>query len=158
MAFSAGAAAQQYKWTDKDGKVRYGDTPPPGVKAKRLGGASAPAAAAPAPAPDAGAAKSAAAKASSPARKGPLTPAEQEAEFLKRRLDAEKEREKAAKLAEEAEGKRVNCTNARTQLRLLESGERILKTDAKGERYYVEDSQRAAETERARKNLSDWCG
>ena len=37
MLFALGvattAAAQAYKWVDKDGKVRYGDTPPPGVKA-----------------------------------------------------------------------------------------------------------------------------
>src|SRR3954471_13167483 len=36
LAFSGVAAAQAYKWVDKDGKVRYGDTPPPGVKATPL--------------------------------------------------------------------------------------------------------------------------
>src|SRR6185436_7157805 len=48
LAFSAGAAAQTYKWVDKDGKVRYGDTPPPDAKVQRLkpppGPAEAPAA------------------------------------------------------------------------------------------------------------------
>jgi len=49
LAFAATALAQQYKWVDQDGKVRYGDTPPPGVQATRLKPpVSAPAAPAPA--------------------------------------------------------------------------------------------------------------
>ena len=36
LACSGLALAQQYKWVDADGKVRYGDVPPPGVKATPL--------------------------------------------------------------------------------------------------------------------------
>ena len=46
VLFSATAMAQQYKWVDQNGKVQYGDVPPPGVKAQRLkppAGGSAPA-------------------------------------------------------------------------------------------------------------------
>src|SRR5467141_1225191 len=32
IAFAATALAQQYRWVDKDGKVGYGDTPPPGAR------------------------------------------------------------------------------------------------------------------------------
>ncbi len=72
LAFAAGAAAQAYRWVDKDGKVRYGDTPPPGVKASPLklpqgGGANV------VSPPDDAAGKA--------AKKGPLTPAEQDAEY-----------------------------------------------------------------------------
>ena len=35
LAFGV-AQAQGYRWVDKDGKVRYGDVPPPGVKATPL--------------------------------------------------------------------------------------------------------------------------
>lgn len=45
--FAAAASAQQYKWTDKDGKVRYGDVPPPGVTTTKLKAPSASPAAAP---------------------------------------------------------------------------------------------------------------
>jgi hypothetical protein len=40
LAVAAGAAAaqQMYRWTDKDGKVHYGPTPPPGVAAKAVKG------------------------------------------------------------------------------------------------------------------------
>lgn len=49
LAAACSAGAQTYRWTDKEGKVRYGDTPPPGVKAaaiKAPAGTEAPAAAA----------------------------------------------------------------------------------------------------------------
>ena len=46
LSFVSGATAQQFRWVDKDGRVQYGDTPPPGVKVTRLKpppGGSAPA-------------------------------------------------------------------------------------------------------------------
>jgi hypothetical protein len=139
------AAAQQYKWTDRDGKVQYGDVPPPGANATPLKG--------PRTAPAAPAADAAAKDAS----KGPLTPAEQEAEYRKRQLEAQKGREKEERATQEAQIKRDNCAGAREQLRVLESGQRYARTDAKGERYYVDDDQRAAETARARKSVGEWC-
>jgi hypothetical protein len=152
LAFAGAAAAQQFKWVDKDGKVRYGDVPPPGVKATPLRAPSGPAAPAPA------AAAKGAVKDGKGAPSGPLTPAQQEAEFRKRQAEADKAREKEAKSAEEARGRQENCRNAQGNLRQLESGERIARTDAKGERYFVDDDQRGAEIIRARKAVSDWCG
>jgi hypothetical protein len=143
--FAAPGLAQQYKWVDKTGRVGYGDTPPPGAKVTVLRGpSSAPPAAATTDAKE--------------APKGPLTPAQQEAEFRKRQQEAEKAREEQAKLAQEAQAKQQNCANAQSQLRALESGQRIMRTDAKGERYYLEDAQRASESAQARKAVGDWCG
>jgi hypothetical protein len=141
LAFSAVAMAQQYKWVDGNGKVQYGDTPPPGVQATPVR-------------PPSGAAAQPAAKAD---KKGPLTPAEQEAEYRKRQLEAGKEREKQAQLAQEAEAKKENCSRAQQNLRTLESGQRIARTDAKGERYYLEDAQIAQETAKARQGVQQWC-
>lgn len=134
------AAAQQYKWVDKNGRVRYGDVPPPGVKATPLRAPAGPAT------PPAG------------AKGGPLTPAQQEAEFRKRQIEAAKGREKAEKEAEQARVKQENCQNAQANLRMLESGQRIARVDAKGERVFLDDDQRKAEADRARKAVSDWCG
>jgi hypothetical protein len=145
------AAAQQYKWTDRNGKVQYGDVPPAGVKATPMRGPTA----APAPAAPAADAKGGAAK--DAGSKGPLTPAEQEAEYRKRQAEAQKGQEKEEKAAQDAQAKRENCANAREQLRVLESGQRYARTDAKGERYYLDDDQRAAETARARKAVGEWC-
>ena len=38
VAASAALAQQMYRWTDKDGKVHYGPTPPQGVAAKAVKG------------------------------------------------------------------------------------------------------------------------
>jgi hypothetical protein len=150
LSFAHQAFAQQYKWVDKDGKTQYGDTPPPGAKATPLKGPGAPAGAA-------GAESKGAAKDAKAAAKGPLTPGEQDAEFRKRQLEAQKAREKDAQTAQDRESKRANCANAQEQVRALESGQRISRTDAKGERYYIDDEQRVAEIARARKAASEWC-
>lgn len=137
LAFGV-AQAQQYKWVDQNGKVQYGDVPPPGVKTQRL------------KPPPGGAAPAAAAK------KGekPLSP---EAAYRKRQEDAQKEREKGAQAEQEAAAKRENCARAQESLRTLESGQRIARTDAKGERYYLEDAQIAQETARARQIAKESC-
>jgi hypothetical protein len=150
LVFAAAAFAQQYKWVDRNGKTQYGDTPPPGVKATPLRGPSAPPSA---PAPEG----KAAAKDAKAAPKGPMTPAEQEADFRKRQLEAQKSREKEEKSTQDKEARRANCTAAQESVRSLESGTRISRTDAAGERYYVEDNQRAAELTKARKARNDWC-
>ena len=143
LGFAAAAAAQQYKWVDQDGKVRYGDVPPPGVKATRL---KPPAAGAAPAAPASAAQKDSGAKALSP-----------EAAFRKRQEDAEKERVKEAKAEQEKAENAENCARAQGALRALESGQRIARTDAKGERYYLEDAQIAQETAKARESVKEWC-
>jgi hypothetical protein len=139
---AAGAvSAQQYKWIDQDGKVRYGDTPPPGVKAQPLR---------PPPGPASPSSSASAAK------KGekPLTP---EQAFQKRQQDAAKDAEKQAQADGEARAKRENCERAQEVLRTLESGQRIQRTNAQGERYYLEDAQIAQETARARTAVQQSC-
>jgi hypothetical protein len=143
---AAGASAQQYKWVDRNGRVQYGDTPPPGASAtplRRPSGSAAPAA----PAAEAKAAP----------KKGPLTPAEQEAEFRKRQEEGAQERQKQAKASEQAAAKKENCAIARNQLQTMESGQRIARTDAKGERYFLEEAQIAQEAARARQAVQQWC-
>lgn len=157
VAFTATATAQLYRWTDKDGRVHYTATPPPpGVESRTLQTPSAPP---PAPASD-DAAKDASANDASAkeARKGPLTPAEQEQEFRKRQLEAQKAREKQAQADKDAETKRQNCARAREALATFESGQRISRTSAQGERYFLDDQARARETEAARQAVRDWCG
>lgn len=140
LAFGASAFAQQYKWVDKDGRVRYGDVPPPGVQARPL--RPPPAVSAPPAAPDA---------------KAPLSTAEKDAEFRKRQEEALKEREKQEIASRDAAAKKENCARAQEYLRTLQSGQRITRTDAKGERVFLEDSQVAQETAQARQAVQQWC-
>jgi hypothetical protein len=139
------AFAQQYKWVDQNGRTQYGDNPPPGVKATPLRGASA--------APTAPASPGAAAK--GPAK--PLTPAEQEAAFRDRQKAAQKAADKAADSARDDDARKENCARAQEYLRSLESGVRIAITGKDGERFYLEDDQRASETAKARQMVQQSC-
>lgn len=145
-AFATGALAQAYKWVDKDGKVRYGDSPPPGVKATPLKGPPP----APTQAPGAAAKKDAAAK----DKEKPLTP---EAAFRKRQQEKQEAEQKAEKERAEAGKKRENCDNAQLNLRNLQSGQRIATTNAAGERVYMEDAQREQAIQAAQRSVSEWC-
>lgn len=160
LAFAAVAQAQNYKWVDKDGKVRYGDTPPPGVKATPLKGPAAPPPPPPAAAKDAKGAPDAkdgkdAKAAAKPA--GPMSAKDQEADFRKRQAEQKKAAEKAAKAEQEAAVKRQNCEVARSRLRDLEGGVRIAQTNEKGERVFMDDDQRAREIAASRKSVAEWC-
>ncbi len=133
---TASAYGQSYRWIDKDGKVRYGDTPPAGVKSKALGTpASGSVPQAPAKAADKGAGVRPAAAAPDP-----------------REAAERAEREKR-----EAAMARDYCEHARQQLAALESGQRISRTDSKGERYFLEDAQRNQEVAKFRESASQWC-
>jgi len=140
LALAASAGAQQYRWVDEDGHVRYGDVPPPGVKATPLKPPPGPAAP---PASAKGAAK-------------PLTPAEQEAAFRKRQIDAQKAQEKSDKADQDRQAKSDNCARAQEVLRSLDLG-RVSRVDAKGERYYLDDTQIAAERAKANDSASKNC-
>jgi len=141
LGIAFAAMAQQYKWVDKDGRVQYGDTPPPGVKATRLKGP---------PPSSAPAAEPAAKKDGKP----PLTP---EAAFRKRQQEAKENEEKAAKERADADAKRANCDSAQTSLRQIQSGQRMSTVNAAGERVFIDDEQRARQAERAQRAVDEWC-
>jgi Domain of unknown function (DUF4124) len=143
----AGAAQAQIKcWTTADGKRACGDAPPAGAKVTTVRGASAP--------PDGAPATAASAK---DAPKGPQTAAEKEQDYRKRQGEAQKAAAKAEQEQQDAAAKKENCDRSRETLRSLESGERIQRTDAKGERYIMEDAQREQETVKARTLVQQAC-
>lgn len=126
----APAFAQAYRWVDKDGKVRYSDVPPSGTKSSTLR--------APPPAPVAPAAKSA-----------PKAPGD--AKDTAAAKDAKEKDPKEIAVARE------NCERSREQQSILESGQRVTRIDAKGERYFMDDAQRAQEITKAKESVSQWC-
>jgi hypothetical protein len=139
--FAAAASAQQYKWVDKDGRVRYGDVPPPGANVQRLKP----------PPPGVGAPTT---EAKTGEKDKPLSP---EAAFQKRQKEQQDQEQKAARERGEAEAKRLNCEQAQAHLRSIQSGQRIATTNAAGERVFLEDDQIAKERERAQRSVNDWC-
>lgn len=152
IGFAAAAHAQLYKWLDKDGKTRYGDAPPAGVKATALGApasGSGPAAAVPAAAAPGAAPKD--------AKKGPLTPAEQAQEYRKRQEDEKTASAKAQSERQAQAAKAEDCARAREYLRTLESGQRIVRTNAAGERYFMDESQTAQELAKSQQSIQQTC-
>ena len=143
------AQAQAYRWVDKDGKVRYGDVAPPGVKATPL---RAPPSAPPSPPTTAG--KDGAGK---DARKGPLTPAEQEQAYRERQMKAKEDQEKMAKEQLVAEQRKQNCASAQDAVRMLQSGRRVSSLNANGETVFLEEAQKEERIAQASKVAAESC-
>lgn len=136
------AQAQIKCWTGADGKRSCGDTPPAGAKVTTVKVPSSPP---PAPA------------ASKDAKKGPLTPAEQAAEFRKRQAEAQKAAAKADQERQEAALKRENCERAKETVGGIQSGQRISRFNEKGERFFLDESQMQQELAKARQTVQQWC-
>jgi hypothetical protein len=144
------AAAAQWAWKDENGRVVYSDRPPPASVApdrivRQPGGNALNAAGASADAK--GDAKAA----------GPKTWAERETEYKKRQTErADAEKKSNEEQAQQAQ-RRADCERARSYAATIESGTRIVRTDAKGERAVLDDDQRAAELARARELIARSC-
>ncbi|CAN5596989.1 hypothetical protein BH09PSE5_BH09PSE5_50180 [soil metagenome] len=145
-------ADAQWKWRDKSGRVQYSDLPPPpGVPEQDIlqhppttrRNVSPPTAPA------------------SPAASNPLSPATSKGEP---ELEAKRkavEQEQAAKLkAEEDKNaalRAANCTKAKGQMKALEDGIRMARTNEKGEREVLDDNARAEEMTRTRAIMASDC-
>ena len=145
MLAASAAQAQVYKCLDANGVTVYRQDPcPPSMKSGTMSKPSiAPPAAGKAGKGD--------------AKKGPLTPAEQEQAFRQRQQDAAKASKEADAKAEQAKIKEQNCNNARQRLATYSLGGRISRVDANGERYYMEDSQIDSEKAKAQADISSMC-
>jgi len=152
LAF-ASAAWAQYVWTDEKGVKQFSDMPPPNsVPKSRIlkqpGGRSAPAA-------STATSADAAAVADAAEPKAPLTTAEKNADFIKRRAAQADKDKKAADEAQSARNKAKNCENSRNYQSALASGQRIASTDKNGERTFLSDEQRNREMQETNRILAD---
>ena len=151
-ALACSAAVAQWAWKDENGRVVYSDRPPPAsVTPDRI--VRQPGGAPPARSTDA----APAVEGKGDAKSAPKTWAEREAEYRKRtaeRADADK---KASEKQAETAQRRADCERARSYAATLESGVRIARTNAQGEREFMEDAQRASELARAREIIAQTC-
>ncbi len=86
------------------------------------------------------------------------TIAEQDADFRKRALARQEAEAKAEKEKAEAKDAARNCNDARSQLKQLQDGSRIGKTDpSTGQRSFLQDKDRPAEIANAQKAVDGWC-
>ena len=156
LAFVIGAtlalpAAAQWKWRDSSGRVQYSDTPPPpNVPDKDI--LLRPSASTPARSGIAPAAAAPASGASGVANKG-----EPELEAKRKLAEQDAADKKKADEAKNAAVRAENCARAKEQMRTLDTGMRIARTNEKGEREYLDDKARAQEVQRTRDALASEC-
>jgi len=146
----ASPAEAQWKWRDGKGQVHISDIPPPRdipdkdvmqrpeVVTRKPVVAAAPASAASA----------------TVAGKAQVDP-----ELEEKRRRAEQEQAAKAKAEEQkiAAVRKENCQRAREQVATLDSGQRIARIKADGEREILDDEQRARESRRAREAIASDC-
>jgi hypothetical protein len=146
------AAQAQWKWKDNRGQIHVSDLPPPleipekdvllrpDLSAHRAAASAAVAAS--------GAASAVASTASGPRVERSRSDPELEA----RRKRAEQERgDKLKAEADKVSGERAaNCQRARAQIGTLESGQRLVRVNEKGDREILDDRSRGQEIQTAR--------
>ena len=142
-ALFAGAAwAQIFECTDARGAKQYAQFCPPGTVQQRQVVSRGDEAA------DAAAGDAAGAKA----------PAVLDVEFRKRQQERQEAEAKAAQDRAKAEEAERNCTQARAQYKALIEGQRMQRIEPEtGARINLGDEERAADAERQRQLVEQWC-
>lgn len=151
-------AAAQWKWMDKNRQVQYSDIPPPldtpdrDILQRPRPATALAASAAPA------AATAAASSASTAAQARQVEP-----ELEARRRKTEQDTAARAKAEARTEEERVtamrneNCNRARADVRTLDDGGRLARSNVRGEREILDDRQRADELRRTRDLIAALC-
>jgi hypothetical protein len=78
-------------------------------------------------------------------------------DFRKRQKESQENAEKQQKEQAATAAKKENCDSTRRYLTTLESGERVSQVNDKGERSFMEDSQRSQEIAKAKQNMQAAC-
>jgi hypothetical protein len=127
-----------YKWVDEKGVTHFSETPPPdGRKATKVEPKVTPPSSAPA---------------------APVDWKKREQESRKQRIEREQVDEVAKAKAHNQAAERTNrCNHAKRDLEVLERNVPVFSTNARGERVYVEDKDRAAEIAAARREIEANC-
>jgi len=151
-------AAAQWKWRDQRGQTQYSDTPPPpGTPEKDILQRPNVAAAARRDVQAAPAAASAASGAPALVPKVADTELEAKRKKAEQKTEQEAADKKKADDAKVAAARAENCSRAKAQMRTLDSGVRISRTNDKGEREYLDDKAREQEVARTREAMASEC-
>ncbi len=152
----AASAQAQWKWRDAKGNIQYSDTPPPLSTPDKDILQRPPAPVRPTivvapPGSQASAAPAPASTASTPSKADLEAAARQKKE---QEGEAARQKEEARKFAEQ---RRENCARAQANLRDLQSGQRLTRTNDNGERVFMNEAQIAYEVGRARDLITSEC-
>lgn len=132
---SIAAHGQIYQWQDERNRTVISDRPPTGqVRQQRTVEAAAP-----------------------PSTEAGKTLADRDMEFRKRQKDSRDAAEKGEADRRASAQRQEGCEAARSALQTLQSGDRVAMHDSKGERYYLDDTQRQEEIAKARQAVQANC-
>ncbi|WP_345538569.1 DUF4124 domain-containing protein [Variovorax defluvii] len=158
---AATTAVAQWQWIDQNNKKVFSDTaPPPEIPEKNILRRPGPPASgrvtfSAAPAPDATAAAVPAA-AGAPAGPKPAGVDKELEEKARKAEEAEKAKQ-AAEAQKVAQAKAENCQRARQGKATMDSGIRVARLNAQGEREIMDDKARATETQRLQAVIDSDC-
>ena len=153
------SASAQWQWMDRDGKKVFSDQPPPiDVPEKNIvrrpGSPSARAPVTPAPV-DPGTATPA--TASGPASAAKPSGVDKELEEKTRKAEEAEKAKQAAEAQKVAKAKADNCNRARQGKATFDSGMRVARLNAQGEREVMDDKARATEQQRLQSIIDSDC-
>ncbi|MDH6594429.1 type IV secretory pathway VirB10-like protein [Variovorax sp. TBS-050B] len=156
-------ASAQWQWIDKNGKKVFSDqAPPPDVPEKNIlrragmppsRGATVTAPADSEAAPEAAAAAPKPREAAAPKAAG----VDKELEEKAKKAQAEEKAKQAAEAEKNAKARAENCDRARQAKATFDSGIRVARVNASGEREILDDSARAAEQKRLQSIIQSDC-
>lgn len=142
-------AHAQWKWKDKSGQITASDLPPPrDVPEKDI--LQRPDLNVRRPPPPPAAAASSTLSATRP-------PADKELEARKRAGEQEQQNKSKAEEEKLSQQRAENCRRARSHVAALDSGQRMARTNDKGEREILDDKARADEMRRANEVIASDC-
>lgn len=157
---SAGAvtdALAQWKWKDANNRTQYSDLPPPAgvpesaILQRPVGAVRKAGPAFTAPADAASAAPGVQAAGSAPTTSDP------ELEAKRKKAEQDQAAAKKAEDAKAAAQRADNCTRARAYQKQIDEGQRLVRTNAAGEREVFDDKVRAEESARNRDLMAQNC-
>jgi hypothetical protein len=153
-------ALAQWQWIDKDNRTVFSDQPPPidipdknilrrpSIQAKRLAAAT-----------QAAAENTTAAAPAAPAAAAPAKPTgvDKDLEDKARKAEEADKAKQAAEAKKIADAKADNCSRARQGKATMDSGIRVARVNAQGEREILDDAARATEQQRLQAVIDSDC-
>ena len=129
-------AQQLYKWTDANGRVQYSDRKPTGNQASEVRNTVS---------------------SIGSQQYGGKNAAELNKDYQKRQEQQSEAQKKQQQVASDSKQKSENCDAARRNLAALQSGQRIARFDAQGEKSYMDDATRVREESRMQQQVESNC-
>jgi hypothetical protein len=166
LALAFGAQAQTlWKWRDAAGQLHISDTAPPvGTPAKNIisgpaGGVAVPSALTAASSTTTSTTTTTTfAAAGNGAASGPETALDKKKKAVDKERADKEQADHAALEASNAAIRKDNCARAQSAQAGIQSGQRIARTNANGEREFLDDAARAAELKHAQDAIASNCG